>query len=150
MNEIQNNKVNLCDSCSQVYPDCTSQPENVYFGGGIGHDNICACSEYQPSAQPEHEVRFFDADHVWIDHKQFISLQRFGEAVKDAQPQWISVTEMLPEVGQWVLCQCRAGIIDVLRLTDDGCWYRKSNEIYMSGFVYAWMPLPEPYKGEEG
>jgi len=53
VNEIQNNKVNLCDSCSQVYPDCTSKPEDVYFGDGIGHDNICACSEYQPSAQPE-------------------------------------------------------------------------------------------------
>lgn len=53
MNEITNNKVNLCDSCSQVYPDCTSKPEDVYFGDGVGHDNICACSEYRPSAQPE-------------------------------------------------------------------------------------------------
>lgn len=52
MNEINNNKVNLCDSCSQVYPDCTSKPEDVYFGDGVGHDNICACSEYRPSAQP--------------------------------------------------------------------------------------------------
>lgn len=65
------------------------------------------------------------------------------------QQRWIPVSERLPEVGQWVLCQCRAGIIDVLRLTDDDCWYRKSNEIYMSGFVIAWMPLPEPYKGEQ-
>ena len=55
MNEINNNKVNLCDSCSQVYPDCTSQPENVYFGDGVGHDNICACSEYRPSEQPQLE-----------------------------------------------------------------------------------------------
>ena len=58
MNEITNNKVNLCDSCSQVYPDCTSKPKNVYFGDGAGHDNICACSEYRPSAQPEtHDKR---------------------------------------------------------------------------------------------
>lgn len=42
-----------------------------------------------PSAQPQHEVRFSDADHVWIDGKQYISLQRFGEAVKDAQPEII-------------------------------------------------------------
>ena len=68
-----------------------------------------------------------------------------------AQPEqrWIPCSERLPKVRQWVLCQCRAGIIDVLRLTDDGCWYRKSNEIYMSGFVLAWMPLPEPYKRGE-
>ena len=65
-----------------------------------------------------------------------------------SKPQWIPVSERLPKVRQWVLCQCRAGIIDVLRLTDDGCWYRKSNEIYMSGFVLAWMPLPEPYREE--
>ena len=66
-----------------------------------------------------------------------------------AQPEqrWIPCSERLPKVRQWVLCQCRAGIIDVLRLTDDGCWYRKSNEIYMSGFVLAWMPLPEAYRG---
>ena len=55
VNEIVNNKVNLCDSCSQVYPDCTSKPENVYFGDGIRHDNICACSEYQPSTRPQLE-----------------------------------------------------------------------------------------------
>lgn len=62
---------------------------------------------------------------------------------------WIPVTERVPDVRQWVLCQCRANIMDVLRLTDDGSWYRKSNEIYMSGFVLAWMPLPEPWKGEK-
>lgn len=50
MNEINNNKVNLCDSCSQTYPECTSKPEDVYFGDGAGHDNICACSEYQPKS----------------------------------------------------------------------------------------------------
>ena len=39
----------------------------------------------QPSTQPQHEVRFSDADHVWIDGKQYISLRRFMEAVKDAR-----------------------------------------------------------------
>lgn len=70
------------------------------------------------------------------------------EQMPSAQPEqrWMPCSERLPKVRQWVLCQCRAGIIDVLRLTDDGCWYRKSNEIYMSGFVLAWMPLPEPYE----
>ena len=69
-----------------------------------------------PSAQPQHEVRFSDEDHVWIDGKQYISLKRFGEAVKDARKEahkhgrskeitkglamaqrWIPVTERLPE-----------------------------------------------------
>lgn len=68
-----------------------------------------------------------------------------------AQPesQWIPCSERLPEVRRWVLCQCRANIMDVLRLTDDGSWYRQPNTIYMDGFVLAWMPLPEPYQEVE-
>ena len=39
-----------------------------------------------------HKVSFGDKDHVWIDGKQYISLRRFQEAVKEAQPEegyWI-------------------------------------------------------------
>jgi hypothetical protein len=65
----------------------------------------------------------------------------------DVEPQWIPCSERLPEVRQWVLCQCRAGIMDVLRLTEDGSWYKGyPNAEYMSGFVVAWMPLPKPYE----
>lgn len=84
----------------------------------------------------------FGSEGEWVDRKDVFEAIN---SLPSAQPQWIPVTERLPEVGQWVLCQCRAGIIDVLRLTDDDCWYRKSDMIYMSGFVLAWMPLPEPY-----
>jgi len=62
-----------------------------------GHDHLMSWAKTKifalPSAQPQHEVRFVDADHVWIDGKQYISLQRFGKAVKDAQPEWIPVTK---------------------------------------------------------
>ena len=95
-------------------------------------------------------MRLIDADALY---KAITSSIDYCEDVLEiidrqptAEPKWIPVTERLPEVRQWVLCQCRAGIIDVLRLTDDDCWYRKSNEIYMSGFVLAWMPLPNPYE----
>lgn len=131
VNEIVNNKVNLCDSCSQVYPDCTSKPENVYFGDGIGHDNICACSEYRPSAQP----------------------------------QWIPVTDRLPERGKDVLVtrdyDGRADHIKSCRYVevascygedDDVSWNSYSDEYKMTPKnhrVVAWMPLPEAYKGEE-
>lgn len=68
----------------------------------------------------------------------------------DAEPHWIPCSERLPEVRQWVLCQCRAGIMDVLRLTEDGSWYKGyPNTEYMGGFVVAWMPLPKPYEVEE-
>lgn len=65
------------------------------------------------------------------------------------EQQWIPCKTALPEKGQYVLCQCRAGIMDVLHLTDDNGWYKDSTHIYMHGFVLAWMPLPEPYR-EEG
>ena len=64
-----------------------------------------------------------------------------------AQPGWIPCKTALPEKRKYVLCQCRAGIMDVLRLTDDNGWYKDSTHIYMHGFVLAWMPLPEPWKG---
>ena len=50
MNEIKNNAVNLCDSCTHFYPGCPAAEDEVVFGDGIGHDNICACSEYQPKS----------------------------------------------------------------------------------------------------
>lgn len=45
---IQGNKVHLCDSCAYIYPDCPSKKENVIFGDGVGNDNICCCSCYDP------------------------------------------------------------------------------------------------------
>ena len=65
--------------------------------------------------------------------------------------RWIPCSERLPKVRQWVLCQCRAGIMDVLRLTADGSWNKDyPHAEYMSGFVVAWMPLPEPYEVKNG
>jgi hypothetical protein len=39
------------------------------------------------SIRLDHKVSFCDKDHVWIDGKQYISLRRFQEAVKEAQPK---------------------------------------------------------------
>lgn len=77
-------------------------------------------------------------------------LRSFDNEIAAAEQRWIPTSERLPKVREWVLCQCRAGIMDVLRLTEDGEW----NKIYppadyMSGFVIAWMPLPKGYSGEK-
>ena len=62
--------------------------------------------------------------------------------------KWIPVSERLPEPMEWVLCACRAKIIEVLRydhIMDD--WdTTMPNRCYMKGFVTHWMPLPEPPK----
>ena len=64
--------------------------------------------------------------------------------------KWIPVTERLPEPGKWVLCACRANIIEVLKYDHTmGDWDSTMPErCYMKGFVTHWMPLPEPPKGE--
>ena len=49
-------------------------------------------SDVFQSTHLTHKVSFGDKDHVWIDGKQYISLRRFQEAVKEAQPKeghWI-------------------------------------------------------------
>jgi hypothetical protein len=66
--------------------------------------------------------------------------------VKPTQ-KWIPCSERLPEVGERVLCQCQANIYEVLKLTVDG-WYHDNKHCYMSGFVIAWMPLPDLYNTE--
>ena len=66
----------------------------------------------------------------------------------DAAPHWILCEERLPEVGEEVLCQCRANIIEVLCLEENGFWENPSAlRSYLKSFVVAWMPLPKPYKG---
>ena len=74
-------------------------------------------------------------------------IMRFPSA--QSEPQWIPCSERLPEIGQYVICQCRAGIIDVLALDNDGIWFHDTEQEYYHDYVIAWMPLPKPYKEEE-
>ena len=64
--------------------------------------------------------------------------------------EWIPVTERLPESGEWVLCACRANIIEVLKYdsTMDDWDSTMPERCYMKGFVTHWMPMPQPPKGE--
>lgn len=76
-------------------------------------------------------------------------IETISELEENPEPHWISCNERLPQQGQEVICQCRANIIKVLKLDANGDWYQDAEHCYMSGFVIAWMPLPEPYKGEQ-
>ena len=62
--------------------------------------------------------------------------------------KWISVKKELPEEDKKVLvsCETKKGIknINMAYIDNNGHWHCMGS---MSR-VTAWMPLPEPYKGE--
>ena len=60
--------------------------------------------------------------------------------------KWREIEEEVPPLGEYVLCACRANIYDVLKRVPDG-WFHDLNHIYRYGFVVAWQPLPDFYKG---
>lgn len=80
------------------------------------------------------------------EHRQLAEWLKELKQLRE-QTRWIPVSEELPEFEKKVLCQCRAGIYEVLKYTSYG-WYHDDTHCYMAGFVIAWMPLPEPYKAE--
>jgi len=73
-------------------------------------------------------------------------VRKIDTEIEIQETRWIPCSERLPKQGQEVICQCIASIIKVLKLNADGDWYQDAEHCYMSGFVIAWMPLPEPYK----
>ena len=62
--------------------------------------------------------------------------------------RWIPVTERLPKVGIYlVTCDDEKYPVKVMRFKeseDTLLWY--TNRGIYDGRIYAWMPLPEPYK----
>lgn len=65
------------------------------------------------------------------------------------QPQWISVSKKLPEIGDYVLCSQDNGDVGEGILLDGGSWLICYDQTCSGSYwVNAWMPLPEPYKGE--
>lgn len=66
------------------------------------------------------------------------------KALPSAQPQWIPVTERLPEYGTEVVTINKDDEYEINHVIDE-----EDGEWFFDGAV-AWMPLPEPYKGEQG
>lgn len=97
-------------------------------------------------------IAYFNRRVSEMDIAQYYKMELLGMVTalgykheKTAQ-RWIPCSEQLPRQGQEVICQCRANMIRVLKLDAYGDWYQDAEHCYMSGFVIAWMPLPEPYE----
>ena len=116
-----------------------------------------------PSAQPElnewcHDCKEYDPEKRYCP--------RWGQVIKtaleDAQPeqQWIPCSERLPEIGEHYVSEpcivyCSNGAYGFAELEENIFgqvgWNCERDDEYHEplGEVLAWMPLPEPYKGEQ-
>ncbi len=89
------------------------------------------------------------------DHRQLAEwLTELAEKRK-AEPQWIPCSDRLPEEDKEVLLSvdCEGSpYIGIGSYWGDGYWMSSFDDpkrAYHTHTVIAWMPLPEPYKGEQ-
>lgn len=137
--------ISLLSQVNHILVNSNSWLENTHEPLNIAFDMAIKALEQEPCE-----------DAVSREAVKEVLRNRIGESISDcinALPsvtptqKWIPCSERLPEVGERVLCQCQANIYEVLKLTVDG-WYHDNKHCYMSGFVIAWMPLPDLYKAE--
>lgn len=67
----------------------------------------------------------------------------------EPEPHWIPCSERLPEVGQDILFSVGDLYVSEGCLRADGDWSQfRWQAIQKKDSVKAWMPLPEPWRGE--
>lgn len=106
-------------------------------------------------ALAEEAERWLEENHVVKSPLSVISfLAAKGWLKQSAQPEqrWIPCCERLPKVGQDVLLSVAGKFPYIAEgcLREDGYWtqFRRST-ILSQVNVTAWMPLPEPWRGEQ-
>lgn len=103
--------------------------------------------EQLPSAQPYTEAeiqKMQDLEQAELD-KAF----ELGKQSAQPEPQWIPCSERLPEVDESVLVTTEWNDISIAWRTGINEWLiHEGNTNATTDDITAWMPLPEPYKGE--
>ena len=89
-------------------------------------------------------------DKEYTTDEEYEAYQRAIDAVE--QTTWIPVSERLPEDRELVLFSTKTDRVFEGRFFADNTdiqWYSFRDETFAwNNVVTAWMPLPEPYKGE--
>ena len=94
------------------------------------------------------EKQFLESEELntddWFRHRIFVQnmndIDRQTILNLPSAQRWIPCSERLPDQNGKYLVVGRQKAINILKF-DGGRWYGKWG-------VVAWMPLPEPYKGE--
>lgn len=91
--------------------------------------------------------------HTRVDSDEnyaYVQCKKFIEKLLSAQ-QWIPVEERLPESRKSVLIYTSRNLMAVGFIDKRKNWYVEDGDWYCTDLTVepiAWMPLPEPYKGE--
>lgn len=97
-----------------------------------GYDAIVSCN----CCGAEYRSVYFDT----IEEAENDAIESWNRRTSN----WIPCSERLPEANQIVMCSVKKEYayhrIVLQRFTNEEYWH--------NGIVEAWMPLPEPYKGE--
>ena len=104
-------------------------------------DLISRFRDYQIEWLTSHnDIEFCEEEEKLIIGFLKDTAESFMRENQSAQ-QWIPCSERLPDQNGKYLVVGRQKAINILKF-DGGRWYGKWG-------VVAWMPLPEPHKGEE-
>ena len=104
-------------------------------------DLISRFRDYQIEWLTSHnDIEFCEEEEKLIIGFLKDTAESFMRENQSAQ-QWIPCSERLPDQNGKYLVVGRQKAINILKF-DGGRWYGKWG-------VVAWMPLPEPYKGDE-
>lgn len=95
------------------------------------------------------KTRKYGGDHSGYGTMMLYEIQDTLESLPSAQ-QWILCSERLPEKsGRYLVTNTRLGAFEVTwNIFYNGKGEAPEGWLYEDGTI-AWMPLPEPYKGEE-